>query len=486
MGKITLEILAEKLFSYLAWASLLGLALLRLNFVNGDLIYQHSWGEGDYAIWADHYLNVKLIWGMPAFPRMVDGFTNYVPFSSLLVAGIQHYVKLSDVVTVGRALSYVCSLLTLFGCYKILRTFSLNRLQSIIGVSLLQALPLFFRYSTTFYNEPLSLLTLTYILFLQARILCDAPHASTWPKYLSLFIAALFFGLLKPTGLVTPLIISALLAWKIKSIKRSGMIAIAGASGITAAFILSQRIMFPNGIILGADRIIFLTDNIPGRVADLWKRVLTEEFGILKYLFLVAPLPFVLSLRSSKHHISFSALALICPASVGILFLPGTQVHAYYLLPATLGITLLVCTALNEIRSQSLQLLLLLSILIYVPASQALIKAKLLPVYPTDLPLAMRVASLVIKQESVTPACYVAVGQALPNHAFYLGTEKRKCTYDESAKAEATPEGQRGVYIIANSIENPILRAKLTSCGVLSSPSYKIYSCNKNSSNSGP
>jgi hypothetical protein len=120
----------------------------------------------------------------------------------------------------------------------------------------------------------------------------------------------------------------------------------------------------------------------------------------------------------------FSSVIALASFSVGLLFLPGTIVHAYYLLPAVVGITLILGVVNQTFSKNGLCASVVMGGVFYTLLGPA--QYKLVPVYPAILPNAMRFSAQLLQQH-LDDECILSVGEALPPHLYYLGSNYTRC-----------------------------------------------------------
>src|SRR3990172_13071408 len=93
------------------------LFLYRFSHLNSDLIYKHSWGESQYAMWAKSYIQRGFFWGSMQVDS-INPFVNYIPIASLITAFFV-YLFHTDIVLTGRGISFLFSVLSAIYFYRL-------------------------------------------------------------------------------------------------------------------------------------------------------------------------------------------------------------------------------------------------------------------------------------------------------------------------------------------------------------------------------
>lgn len=482
----------RKIFFYVTLFFIVGVAFLRASYLNGNLIYEHSWGEAQYAQWARYTLENGFFWGIPEIQKQIPGFVNYVPLISYLAAKLHSFIPSSDLVSIGRSIAFLVSFGSLYLFFQLLRTLGISTLLSVFGVSLLQSSPVFFRYSNAFYNEPLSFFFLTLCLLLLAKTYfprkIETHLLSRRWIFFSLFISTLSLGILKPPTLLGPVCIVAIfsLVSSGKGSWRFAAISVVTPTLLIALFIAQQRAHYGIASSMAEDRWIFSATDVFGRLRDFYQRVLKAELGIFRFMLLGTPLVILYHFVKKSEFLlplAFIAIAALVPLGVGLLFLPGSQIHGYYILPCSLGVTAMVVILLQRAAGstpeKTFALIALLMICGFAIQLRSKIGAKLAPNFYLDMPIAMKTAKTVLDNTSPDVRCIVAIGPAIPNHAFYLGRHRNTCTFIQGSELEAKKTVRPFVAVLAKVPEHPYFSSQLDNCFKLETEHYEIFKCHK-------
>jgi hypothetical protein len=461
----------------LAILAIVASAVYRARNVNGALVYEHSWGEGQYALWADAYRNDGFFWGHREEAQRFAGFTVYVPVASLANAALLPDRTNGDPVALGRLISYAASLLTLGVLFRGLGRAGISRGPRLAALAFVSFAPLFAWFGMTFYNEPLSMLALAewYVAALP-----DPLAAGRRRRWWGVVILTTIVGLLKPTNLAGPVLLSLhALLFRRDAAKRNGARSGMGLEewrwshvGATAVgtlcvtlFFASQRLLFADQVELGVDRLIgsaYLEQDAGLRLSvveqlERLAQAMDVRIGVLWAGTLVAALALfgVRNIRpesiksphsdASMHDrelgwLSYPVAGVVGALATNVLFLPGTLVHTYYILPAIVPLTISLACVLQTLPAHARYWSVLASLgFAGIRGDFRRFMTHLEPDYSTALPAAMRYASTLLQPGD---ACMALVGWAIPNHEYYLsGTKCRYHPPDEAA--EATTRARR-------------------------------------------
>jgi hypothetical protein len=138
------------------------------------------------------------------------------------------------------------------------------------------------------------------------------------------------------------------------------------------------------------------------------------------------------------------AWALAGALAANALFLPGTLVHAYYLMPVLVPLALCAAFALSLLSHQERRgVVVAVAVILAARGDLTLLRRQLAPWYPVALPAAMQFASVLARPGD---ACIAVVGRSIPNHQWYLS--ETQCRY--YAPEEVPDAGVRASRLLAS------------------------------------
>jgi hypothetical protein len=384
----------------------------RLAHFDDALIYRHSYGEAQYAMWAKHYALHGPAFGVYQIDKF-DPFSNYFPFAAFFAAAAAAWMKI-DIVLAGRAVALFASAFAALGFFRLAKHMLRERVFALFATALFVAAPLNMYFSRLLYNDPLHLTAIIWLLVVFYDL--GAPRSRRIPL-LAVLAALVVFS--KPT---TVLFCGPVLAWNWWRRRgtedrpsRGELIAVLAPVATAACFFTAIRLLFPAGLRVESNKVIWnLTSaEVLPRVHTLALQYYAEHGALL---FLV-PVAFVVCVFRGRSGARDMCLYLSLFAVFILALLPGAVIHHYYSLPVLVPFALLVAEAILVVRDRVPSFhpaALIVVFLLAMPGLDTLNRA-FAPYYPQEVPFVAANVRAVAAPDDV-----LAVGRTMRILQYYL------------------------------------------------------------------
>lgn len=310
--------------------------LYRFFHLNGDLIFTHSWGESQYAMWTKAYLEKGFFFGKLEVDKLYP-FSDYLPISAIITAALVKLME-SDIVFTGRGISFIASILSAYYFYKLSFIIFNERIKAAVALYIFTVIPLNMYFSRTFFNDPIHLffiIILFYVYFqnsLKEKV-----------SYYNLKIGIIFSLILisKPTSIFIcfmPILYDFLARNNRQKLELGKIIPYIVPITIVAGYLFLYR-FFQEGANYQESSKLINVDVIKNFFYYFDKAHRQYGFGFQGYLYLFS-VGFLLSIFTKKisKHFAWMSIGF---AIFYILFIRGSVIHQYYSLPFIIPFSIL-------------------------------------------------------------------------------------------------------------------------------------------------
>jgi hypothetical protein len=314
-----------------------GLIGYRLYNVDGLLIYRHSYGESQYALWAKAYIDEGLFWGIKEVDRYIP-IVDYFPVASMLSALVYDMTG-GDLIVIGRLVSVFFSIIACCYYYKYCLLLFNDKIMSAISLIIFVSLPINMYFSKTFYNDPLHLCFI--IMFFYYLHSCFTDSSIKW---VGIKLTTSFFLILITKVSTAVMCIPVIGYFFFREMKQTGridnrkIIQLTLPLALVGAILAYSRYLHSDAYFVESNKMVNMdvVNNFKEYAVKATRQVV-EEFGYYIPLYIVG---FIAALRP---HAQFRYFAIMSAGFLAfyVIIIRGALVHQYYSLPFALPFSII-------------------------------------------------------------------------------------------------------------------------------------------------